>query len=407
MLDLLQERLEGAFGRERLRRLHGARVAVIGGGLLGGQVLHHLAMLQIPTLLVEPGRVEPANLGNQLLPASAIGESKARTRAAQMAALNPSCAVRALEASVEDVGLGEFADCDLLVTGLDGRASRLAVNRIAQQLAKDWIDAAVDGSGERLLGTVSWFRPGRDDLACYGCRYDAAALGEIARERRPQGCASWRQPGRSDTPPTLMASPFGALVAAWQTSWALRVLLGEGGQWGQVGEGGVEPSLAGQQLQVAASAAPRVRTVRLARARSCAFPHQPLEPLRRVACRNVGALWELATRELGAPPDALAFPERSLAMGLECPACGSRRDLVRRCESVSDEDVVCACGAGVERLPVAVTDRIPAERIPGLAGHDWAALGIPPSDRVTAQRGSRALHFLLPGEGPGYGEAPR
>ena len=149
MLDAIYARLSGSLGALRLRRLHHASVAVIGAGLLGGQLLHHLAMLQIRTLLVEPGDVDPENLGNQLVPAAALGEPKASVRVAQMQAINPSCPVRAIRARVEDVGLGSFASCDLILTGLDGQASRLAVNRIAGRLGIDWIDAAVDGSGQQ------------------------------------------------------------------------------------------------------------------------------------------------------------------------------------------------------------------------------------------------------------------
>ena len=390
MLDIIDERLEGAFGRERLRRLHGSRVAVIGGGLLGGQLLHHLAMLQIRTVLVEPGRVDAENVGNQMLPAAAVGESKADARLAQMRALNPSCPVRAVPERLEEVGLGAFADCDLLLSGLDGRASRLAVNRIAQWLGLDWIDAAVDGSGRRLLGTVSYFRPGDGGQPCLGCRYDAGQLATIAREVRRNPCASWRDPGRPETPPTLTASPFGAIVAGWQMSLAIRALLGEG------------EDLVGHQLQVTASGSPRVRSVALARRAACGFPHRRLAPLHRLnglegtEARVLGELVDLAAGELGAAPDALVFPGRSLALGLACPACGVHRQVVRRCEAITDEEVRCACGSGAECVPLQVSDRLEAPRLAALAHAEWGALGIPDEDLVTATAGTRRAHYLLP-----------
>lgn len=387
MLEAIDGRLEGAFGRERLRRLHRSCVAVVGAGLLGGQLLHHLAMLQIRTLIVEPGTVDAENIGNQMFPAGSVGEPKALVRAAQMRALNPSCPTRALPQRVEELGLGTFAGCDLILTGLDGRASRLAVNGMAQRLGLDWIDAAVDGTGRRLLGTVTWLRPHDERRACLGCRYDAGQLAAIAREVRPNPCASWRAAAPPDAPPTFAASPFGALVAGWQMTWAIQALLGE------------DAERAGHQLQIAAAGAPRVRTVELSRRPACAFPHQRLAPLRRVSCERVGELVDCARVDLGAVPEALVFPGRSLAFGLACPSCGSRSDLVRRCEAVSDEEARCDCSAGAERVPLEVGDALDGSRLRDLAGLRWAELGIPPEDLVTARAAGRLTHYLLPAAG--------
>ncbi|MEE9606193.1 MAG: ThiF family adenylyltransferase, partial [Myxococcota bacterium] len=324
---------------------------------------------------------------NQMLPAGAVGEPKAHVRARQMAALNPSCPVRALPARVEDLGLGVFADCDVLLTGLDGRASRLTVNRIAQLLGIDWIDAAVDGSGERLLGTVTWFRPYDADGPCYGCQLDGARLAAIAAEGRGAGCASWRAPGLPDTPPTLTASPFGAVVAGHQMAWAIQALLGEG------------EDLVGHQLQIAGSGMPRARGVALARGPRCVFPHRRLAALRRVECRTPAALLERAAGDLGAPPEALVFPGRSLAHGLVCPLCGATRALVKRREAVRDDEVRCGCDTTAEMLPRALVDRLTAAQARRLDGVGWSALGLPPGDLVVARAAGREdVHYLLPPE---------
>jgi hypothetical protein len=385
MLESIHARLETVFGGENLDRLHRALLGVIGGGLLGGQVLQHLAMLQIRTLLVEPGDVDVPNLGNQALPAAALGKPKARARVQQMRALNPSSPVRVLVARVEDVGLGAFADCDLLLTGLDGHASRLAVNRVAQRLGIDWIDSAVDGSGTRLYGTVSWYRPHAAAGACYGCHLDAARLAAIAGEGRAAGCASWRNADLPDSPPTLTASPFGAVVAGHQVTWAIRGLL----------DGGAE--LVGRQLQIAGSGLPRVRSVELSRGRRCVFPHRPLEPLLRVRCRTLGGLFERAAADLGAPPDALVFPDRRLVRGLACPTCDATRDLLKRREAVRDDEVRCRCGAEGEMRPLALVDRLDADEVRRLERLEWRALGLPPEDLVTATAAGREdAHYLLP-----------
>lgn len=383
MLDAIRARLEGSLGRERVQRLHRSGVAVIGAGLLGGQLVAHLAMLQIRTLLVDPGLVDPENLGNQALPSVSLGDPKVRVRAEQMRSLNPSCPVRAIQARVEELGLGSFAGVDLLLTGLDGPAARLAVNRIAGRLGLDWIDAAVDGTGQRSYGTVTWLRPAQDDIACYGCRWDAGALAALGRERRRQPCASWRRAEQPATPPTLTASPFGAVVAGFQLSWALQALLGESQE--QVG----------QQLQISASGTPRLRNVGLARRGDCAFPHRRLESLRRVACRRVGELVELARGDLGAEPEALVL-ERPLVFGLACTACGTRRELVKRCEAVGDDEVRCGCGA--EMAPLEIGTRLAGERLRALDARTFGSLGIPAQDLVSAAVGERRVHYLLPAD---------
>ena len=385
MLAAIDARLESSFGRERLQRLHRATVGVIGAGLLGGQILHHLAMLQIRTVLVEPGEVDLPNLGNQMLPADAVGDPKSGARVQQMHQLNPSCAVRAVATRVEDVGLGVFADCDVLLTGLDGRGSRLAVNRIAQLLGLDWIDAAVDGSGARLFGTVTWFRPHAHDGPCYGCHIDGPRLAAIAAEEGGVGCASWRSAALRDTPPTLMASPFGAVVAGHQMAWAIQALLSEG------------EDLVGRQLQIAGSGVPRIRSVELPRGQRCAFPHRRLGSLRRVGSRTLGDLLEVATEDLGAAPDALVFPGRSLAHGLVCPVCGATRELVKRREAVRDEEVRCGCGTAHEMTPRALVDRLDTDDARRLGGLSWSALGLPSEDLVTARASGREdVHYLLP-----------
>lgn len=389
MLAAIRARLEGSLGGERLRRLHRATVAVVGAGLLGGQILQHLAMLQIRTLLVDVGRVDLPNLGNQMLPAAALGEPKARVRAAQMHQLNPTCAVRAFDARVEDLGLGVFAGCDLILTGLDGRSSRLAVNQIAARLGIDWIDAAVDGSGDRLYGTVSWFQPHRSDVACYGCGFDGERLAAIAAEEHGAGCLSWRSAAAPQTPPTLAASPFGAVVAGLQTSWALDALLGDDAGGSRVG----------RQLQIAGAGVPRIRAVTLARSAGCASPHARVEGLRRVDSPGPAALLARAAVDIGAPPDALLFPDRSLVHGLVCADCARERPLVKRRESVSDSDIRCDCGGATGMFPRALRDRLDAAEVHRLGSLDWSALGIPAEDWVSVRAAGRPdTHYLLPRE---------
>jgi molybdopterin/thiamine biosynthesis adenylyltransferase len=274
------QRLAALHGREGLRRLQQSTVAVLGGGLLGGAVSYHLALLGVGQLLVDPDHVDTPNLGTQGFRPEEVGAPKASARAAQAAALNPECAVRGYAARVEDLGLGLFAGVDLLISGLDNRASRLRVSEISQKLGIRWLDAAVDGSGERLFGSVTTYDPRSPESACYGCRFSASDLEKIARERRGSGCPSWRAPGVPPARPTLAASSFGAVVAGITVVFATRLLLGDGDE------------LCDRQLCIAAEGLPRLRTLELGRSDQCRFAHRRLEPLRASRGERVGDLLE-------------------------------------------------------------------------------------------------------------------
>jgi hypothetical protein len=182
-----------------------------------------------------------------------------------------------------------------------------------------------------------------------------------------------------------MASPFGAVVAGLQMSWALQALLGEGEEH------------VGHQLQLSGGpGVPRVRSIELARRASCVFPHRRLEPLRRVEGRTVGELVAASHQDLGAAPDALVLPERTLAFGLACAACGATKDLVKRCEAVGDAELRCGCRPRGEMGPVELGNRLEGLRLRAVASQPWSALGIPAEDLVTAEADGRRAHYLLP-----------
>ena len=368
-------------GPERLARLQRSRVAVVGAGTLGGQVVQHLAMLGVGLTIVDPGEVETVNLGVQMLPVASVGARKAEVRADQARALNRACQVRVEPSRVEELGLAALADCDLVVGGLDSRLSRLHVNRVlAQQLGKPWIDAALDGSGEHLLGTVAVIDPAKPEAPCYGCRFDEGALEEIRREEGPRGCPSWRAADVPTTPPTLSISPLAAVVAGHQTILALRVLQGE--------------DLAGTQLLISADGTPRVRSTRLERNPSCRFHLEPLTPLRSFPGETVAELLRAASTEFRSEPDALLL-HRRLALGLRCDRCSETRRLPRVVQAYGDRDVTCRCRG--ELVPTAIVRRLDGSALKELGPRRFADLGLPRADVISATKGDRALHFVVNG----------
>lgn len=370
------------FGAADLARMRRQRVGVMGQGMLGGPIGQHLGLLRIPLLLVDPGVVEAPNL-NQAFPAASLGWPKAAVRASQIDALAPGASVDARSARLESLGLGDLARCDLLVSALDSRAARLALAERAQLLGIPLVDAAVDGSGTRLFGTVAVY--GADpDAACYACRLAASDLAAIGREGRPAGCPSWSDPGVGESPPTLSAPAFAAVIAGTATLFALRLLTGRGAE------------ISGSQVRVAADGELRVARTELSRSRACAFPHRRLTPLRPLPAATLGDVLAAAEAEIGGPV-TLAFHGRILVADLRCVASGATRDLLRVRERLGPGDLECTCcePAG-EVVPVQQLERLG----PALARRHAALrldeLGLPERDVVTASTsgGAHASYVL-------------
>jgi|GEM_PF-2877311 len=370
-------------GPVALDRLQGSWAGVIGAGTLGAQLIPHFGLLQVGLSIVDAGRVESENLGTQAFNSESVGRWKAEARAHQVAALNPDCAVRALNQPIERLGLAALADCDVLLTGLDSRVSRLRVSEIARELGIVWIDAALDGSGAQLFGTVSVYDPRHPDAACAACPYDPEELARIASEGRGPGCPSWRDPDVPLTAPTLQTSAFAAVVAGHQAIWALQVLLGRGGELGN------------QRLLIEAGGSSRVRCVRLERNPSCPSHQLPLTPLRLAAGERIGDLLRHAERDLGGEADGLVFHHRSIVRGLWCPDCGARRDRVRMNDAYTDAEIRCDCGAPTPMEPSDLKDRLSRSEAAELAHARWDEIGVPETDVVSVTRGERRAHYIV------------
>ncbi len=375
-------------GRAALERLQRSRAAVIGAGTLGGQLIPHLALLQVSMSIVDAGRVEPENLGTQAFSShDSVGEWKAEARARQVAGLNPDCRLRVFNEPVERLGLAALADCDVLLCGLDSRVSRMRVNELSRQLGKVLIDAALDGTGEWLVGTVSAYDPRRPDAACYACRYDHESLAAIGREGRGPGCPSWRRPGVPLTPPTLQTSALAGVVAGYQALWTLRFLLGREGELGS------------EQLLIECDGSPRVRCVRLERNPHCLFHRAALTPLRPASGDTIGALLACADADLGREADQLVLHHRSLVTGLWCPNCGARRDRMRMSDAYTDAEIRCGCDLATAMKPTEMRDRLSRAEARALAHVSWADLEMPAADVVTATCGEREAHYIVNGSG--------
>jgi molybdopterin/thiamine biosynthesis adenylyltransferase len=359
-------------------------VAVIGSGALGGPLSLHLGCLSVSQIVIDPDVVQLHNLANQMWPVTSVGTPKSVARAEQILSLNPEAVVQPIVARIEDLGLAALAGVRLLITGLDGRAARLRVAEISNRLGIPWADAAVDGSGRSLYGTVTLFDPRVSGTACYACRHDAASLAGIAREERGPGCPSWRRTGTEPTQPTLQASAFSGVVAGLLALVATRALLDEAGE------------VAGRQLVIRADRVPSVRLLELAANPRCLFGHGRLGSLPVVPEDRVGDLLARAAADLGAAVETIRFHGRVVVSGLVCPRCGGARDVVRVAEAFGDAEVLCG-GCGVEMVPRAASETLSGEHLTRLAASTWSEMGVPFADVVTAIAPGAEAHYVVCG----------
>ena len=139
---------------------------VVGAGALGNEVLKNLALVGLGTIyVIDLDEVEPSNLSRSVLFRSEDGgQSKAEVAARRACELNPEITLIPIHGDViTDVGLGLFAEVDLVIGCLDNREARLWVNRQCWKVSTPWIDAGI----QEIQGVVKVFVP--PDSACYEC----------------------------------------------------------------------------------------------------------------------------------------------------------------------------------------------------------------------------------------------
>ena len=135
-------------------RLAESRVAVIGAGGLGGQVIVLLARIGVGTLVVvDCDHFDETNLNRQALcTAETLGESKARAAVEAVASINPG--IRVIPHPVRiDAGAidGILAGSDVAVDGLDNAPDRLLLQEAAGRLGIPMVHGALAGFEGRIM----------------------------------------------------------------------------------------------------------------------------------------------------------------------------------------------------------------------------------------------------------------
>jgi molybdopterin/thiamine biosynthesis adenylyltransferase len=354
-------------GPAGVARLGRARAAIFGAGVLGGAIAQQVVALFGNVVLVDRGRVEPANVGAQGFQEIDEGLPKVAARARALQPRNRSCKIETVHADIRDLGYGALGDLDLLFVALDSRPARVIANQLALRRSYCLIDCAVDGSGRALIGRVAAHGPGG---ACYLCPRDAADLAAIAREGGA-GCPvwSWDRVGE-DGAPTRSIPSLGAAVAGIAVTWGLRMLL----------SGAAD--VAGRELLMDLDR-DTFSVRRLRRNPRCLADHRAFSP--RPATRGtVRRTFDEAAESIGRPV-VLELQRRGVACAIRCPDCLRERLPFKLIDAIAPSEGACDCGGIMQPVAGMVLDRFGLEQAEPFLSATWDHLGLPAADVVVAR----------------------
>lgn len=185
-----QRRTVDAWGPEMQQVIGSLRVAVVGAGSVGSQIVEALARTGFGEVLVmDFDQVEHHNLDriiNATVEDAGVGRLKAQVaaEAAQRHATHPRFRVRYTDYSAVEVGGIELLkDCDLVFSCVDRPAGRQVLNSLAYAHLVPVVDGGVMvapvTAGRRFMRGADWrahiAAPGRRCLECLG-QFDSALV---------------------------------------------------------------------------------------------------------------------------------------------------------------------------------------------------------------------------------------
>jgi molybdopterin/thiamine biosynthesis adenylyltransferase len=354
----------------RQERLAAARVLVVGAGALGNEVLKNLALLGVGTVFViDLDMVEPSNLSRSVLfRAEDGGRAKAEVAARRAREINPDLTIVAMRGDViTDLGLGLFADVDVVIGCLDNREARLWVNRQCWKVGTPWVDAGI----QEIQGVVKVFVP--PDSACYEC---AMTSRDYQLLNLRYSCPLLRRDqileGKVPTAPTIAS-----MMAALQVQEALKLLHGL-------------PVAAGTAM-VFNGVTNQFYTTQLPFRDDClsheTYPAPVALPMGNG--RTLAALFEAARPSLEGPLGVAL--ERDLIVALDCPRCGWHVEVFRPRTRMRQAEAVCPNCRELARPELIHT----VEEDSPLVDRTLAELGVPPYDIVRVDGAAESGFFLL------------
>jgi adenylyltransferase/sulfurtransferase len=377
--------------RERVRA---AKILVVGAGALGNEVVKNLALMGVGHIfLIDFDRVEAANLSRSVFfRESDTGRPKAEVVAARAKTLSPDVHLQYLYGDVTaELGLGVVRRMDVVISCLDNREARLAVNRFCYWTGKPMVDGAI----QELLGLVRVFVPGQG--ACFECTLTEQARREMSlRYSCPLLARHDILLGKVPTTPTISS-----IIGGLQAQEALKLLHGL-------------PVEAGKVLHVNGMTNETRSTAYLPRddCESHWTYGEVVELPARADQTTLEEMLRIAQADLG--PEAAIELDQELIISLTCPNCQTVEEVLRPLSEVSFEAGHCpSCGLLRDSQMTHVLTGAEPYLHRTLAG-----VGVPPLHILRAHNGreyrfyeltgdlAEALHFRHFESGPGGERAP-
>lgn len=197
-------------GIEGQQRIGTSHALIVGAGGLGSPAALYLGAAGVGHIsIVDPDQVELTNLQRQLAHTMAwLGQPKAQSAAAAIAAINPQVKVTAMVARAEGALLAALvAQADVVLDCCDNFVTRQAINRACVENKKP----LVSGAAIRFDGQVGVYDPRLANSPCYACVF----------------------PPRSNVTETACASlgvfaPLVGIIGSVQAAEALKLITGAG-----------------------------------------------------------------------------------------------------------------------------------------------------------------------------------
>jgi len=195
-------------GEAGQKRLHGAKVLIVGVGGLGSPSSLYLAGAGVGTLgIVDYDVVDESNLHRQIIhSASSVSASKLESARARLTSLNPNVDVVTYDGPLNEANAESIMrDYDMVIDGSDNFPTRYVINDMCMSLGKPYIYGAV----LQYAGQACVFLPGGP---CYRCLYP-------------------EPPADGDVPGSAVAGILGAvpgLIGAIQATEAMKLIIGMG-----------------------------------------------------------------------------------------------------------------------------------------------------------------------------------
>jgi len=155
-------------GARGLKRLAGARVAILGMGVIGCYIADLLVRLGVGKLrIVDRDVLQPSDLGHQILYNQddvAQELPKVDAAAKRLAAVNPSTKVEAIFGDINPKTILEYLQSvDVILEGLDNLATRFLLNDAGLESKLPWVYCSAAGMSAMVMGIPAGGKP------CFRC----------------------------------------------------------------------------------------------------------------------------------------------------------------------------------------------------------------------------------------------